>query len=210
MMKMILVAHPTAEGSWAIRRGRKAIERGNRYFIEQSEIGDDVLLVVDRDPRVGWRQVIDIWIERGGLHRGIFNADHDCSTLRRVLDLIERCKIDGNPQEVFAAVEQNPPTWLAKSVLDVSNEVGTPAQWEVKDQWAGQSVLGGLATSEHLEGKRRSGLVDGQITSARDCFILSVDAAGFQIALDIGPQATTSDGGRKMDQLPPGFHGSAG
>jgi hypothetical protein len=46
--------------------------------IEQAEIGDDVLLVVDRDPRVGRRQVIDIWIEWWGLHRGIFNADHDC------------------------------------------------------------------------------------------------------------------------------------
>jgi hypothetical protein len=35
-------------------------------------------------------------------------------------------------------------------LMDVSNEAGTPRPMGVKDQWAGQSVLGGLATSEHL------------------------------------------------------------
>jgi hypothetical protein len=48
------------------------------------------------------------------------------ATLRRVLDLIEACKVEGDPQAVFAAIEQNLPAWLAKPVLDASNEVGTP------------------------------------------------------------------------------------
>jgi hypothetical protein len=29
------------------------------------------------------------------------------ATLRRVLDLIEQCKVDGDPQQVFAAIEED-------------------------------------------------------------------------------------------------------
>jgi hypothetical protein len=50
------------------------------------------------------------------------------ATLRRVLNLIEACKVEGDPQAVFAAIEQNLPAWLAKPVLDASNEVGTPGE----------------------------------------------------------------------------------
>ena len=73
---------------------------------------------------------------------------------------------------------------------------GHPAQWEVTDQWAGQSVLRGLAGvgAALREAYVRPSLADGQITSARDCFILSVDAAGFQITF-----ADCSSRGRQRD-----------
>jgi hypothetical protein len=62
MMKMILVAHPTAEGSWAIRRGREAIERGNRYlrslFVQATWV-----VLVKIGPKHWDRYGLQSWIE---------------------------------------------------------------------------------------------------------------------------------------------------
>jgi hypothetical protein len=62
MMKMILVAHLTAEGSWAIRRGREAIERGNRrlrsLFVQAAWV-----VLVKIGPRHWDRYGLQSWIE---------------------------------------------------------------------------------------------------------------------------------------------------
>ena len=37
------------------------------------------------------------------------------ATLRRVLDLIEACRVEGDPQAVFAAIEEDLRGWLCRS-----------------------------------------------------------------------------------------------
>ena len=72
MMKMILVAHLTAEGSWAIRRGREAIERGNRRL--RSLFVQAAWVVLVKIKPEGWeRYGLKSWIEaaKQRLHRNV-------------------------------------------------------------------------------------------------------------------------------------------
>jgi transposase len=76
MMKMILVAHLTAEGSWAIRRGREAIERGNRrlrsLFVQAAWV-----VLVKIGPRHWDRYGLQSWIEaaKKRLHHNVALAN---------------------------------------------------------------------------------------------------------------------------------------
>jgi hypothetical protein len=40
-------------------------------------------------------------------------------TLRRVLDLIEACKVEGDPQEIFAAIDED---WRARMAVPVDSK----------------------------------------------------------------------------------------